>query len=85
MTTVTPPFLVPLATSPWRTWNILLVARYKLYLMPINIFEVLLQSNKFHSKTEVIVRLLNELMPSSPPPHLNSHSSDSITGECLNI
>jgi hypothetical protein len=39
-------------------------------------------SNKFHSKTEMIVRLLSELMPSSSPPsssQLTSLSSDSIT------
>jgi peptidoglycan hydrolase CwlO-like protein len=39
-------------------------------------------SNKFHSKTEVMVRLLSELLNTSrplPPHPTSSHSSDSIT------
>lgn len=46
--------------------------------------DISLQSNKFHSKTEVMVRLLSELLNSSRPPWSSSsptsHSSESITG-----
>ena len=81
MTTAILPSLFPMATSLWKTWSTLLVARYEqLYLMPTtNVYDVILQSNKFHSKTEMIVKLLNELMP--PSASSSQLSSDSMTGE----